>query len=558
MRKLYWFPLQILVLIGALWWSLSLAETGQARREFPLQTGLEPQKVYASTRPGAPCLNDDEIKMEVWNVGAAGGEQYEEVILNGKSGEFIFSGGENGFLLQSAYKGRFSSLDEYLQNQTDSAGNPQTSWMWWQFVDGVQVEQHVRWKNFGDEAAKETVRCTLVVENPQAFQPSAVATVPTRPASAPPPGTSPENPPVNTVNPNLPLIAAVILVGGAALVVTATGSILVIKALTPRTRPTLPGDTASAIRAWQRAAEQAEREAEKYIRQWEKARQTGDPNDPGYQALEKQYRDYIHHQHQQAAEARQKAGEIAAREREFQREERQQQAYQRHRQAESGFIQQENQRQAQRQGGFDRQMDRAVRQNQQKQAQLQFEQKQARLQRERDLIESRMKVNEAESRMYRSFAAGHQLAVTGLEYVKKGADFAIDVGANLNPMTGKMVKSAYKMAAGTAGGVGEALADPKNWGTHVLKGAARGVLDVGADKLKSGAIKGLPSPVRTHPFFRGVKVNTDPVRISTFLEQTGRSAALQRAIFNTACTKLKNRINPIMVGKEMLKEELGK
>jgi hypothetical protein len=557
MRKLNWFPLRILVLAGALWWSLSFAETGQARREFPQPAGLEPQKVYASTQPGAPCLNGEEIKLEVWNVGAAGGEQYEEVIINGKRKMgFTFSGGENGYIFESAYQGKFNTLDEYLQYQNSDSGN--TIKEWWQFVDGVKVEQRIYWKNFGEDDFKETVRCGLAVENPQAFQPSTAPTQP--PVSGPQPGTSPENPPATTktANPNLPLIAAVILVGGAVLVVTATGGILVIKALAPRTRPPTPGDAASAIRAWQRAAKQAEREAENYIQQWEKARQTGDPNDPGYQALEKQYRDYIQHQRQRAAEARQKAGEIEASEREFQREERQQQAYRRHREAESGFIQQESQRQAQRQGGFDRQMDQAVRQNQQKQEQRQLEQKQARLQRERDLIESRMKVNEAESRMYQSFAAGHQLAQTGLEYIKAGADFAIDVGANLNPMIGKMIKSAYKLAAGTAGGVGEALADPKNWGTHVLKGAARGVLDVGADKLKSGAIKGLPSPVRTHPFFRGVKVNTDPVRISTFLEQTGRSAALQRAIFNTACTKLKNQINPIMVGKEMLKEKLGK
>ena len=173
-------------------------------------------------------------------------------------------------------------------------------------------------------------------------------------------------------------------------------------------------------------------------------------------------------------------------------------------------------------------------------------------------MELRMKVNEAESRMYRSFADGYQVVETGLEYVKTGADLAIDVGANINPAAGKLIKSAYKVAAGTAGGVGEAMADPTNWATHVARGAARGILDVGADKLKAGAIKGLPSPVRKNPFFSGVKINTDPVRISTFLEQTGGSAALKRAIFNTASTKLKNRINPIMVGKEWVKSLVGK
>jgi hypothetical protein len=353
----------------------------------------------------------------------------------------------------------------------------------------------------------------------------------------------------------LPMVVVLVLVVGAGGVVLAGGVITItsIALKKPPALPKAPADPESA-----QAAEQADLEADAVIRQWESVRASGDPSDPEYKALEQKYQDYIDDQRRQAVEARRQAQEIEAQEQQYQQEVRQQQAYRQHRQAEADFIQQESQRQIRRAGAFDRQMDQLVRTNQQKMEQLKIKQKQDRLRRQRDLIEGRMNVDQAEANMYLSFGQGANVVVTGLEYIKATADFAIDVGADIIPGAGKMIQGVYKVGAGMGEGVGEAMQDPDHWAAHLAKGTAKGLLDLGADKLKGGLVNGLPPQIRNHVIFRGAKINHDPARMSTFLEASGRRAAIQRGIFNTGLSRITDQANPVIWGRDGLKNLIGR
>ncbi|MBN1146441.1 MAG: hypothetical protein JXA78_04240 [Anaerolineales bacterium] len=523
-----------------------LAETAWARS--PWQQNIPPERVIiyhdvTDEYCGEGASWRDTIT--VWNVGALGGPQYEQAVWsyfnceNGAAVSYerddgVFTGGPEGTITFPPRSG-----DEIK--------------IGWALEDGKKA-----YFCFGGFEP-------WTVQNPQAFDAFYTTTAPQQPAA-------PQQPSAPGASDGLPAglpvaVILVVLVGAGGAVVV--GGAIVVKVVAgalkrppaPPRRPPSPQpsdpEAAEAIRAWQQAAQQADNEAEEFIRQWETARQSGDPNDPGYQALEKKYQDYIQEQRLQAAEARRKAQEIEALEQQHQQELRQQQAYRRHRQAEGDFIERQRQLQAQRQGGFDRQVDQSARDNQQKLEQLKIKQKQNRLKRNKDLIETRMKVNQAEANMYQSFGQGYDLAVTGLEYVKAGADFAIDVCAEINPGAGKLVKTVYKVASGTGEGVGEAMVDPQNWAAHIGKGAAKGVVEVGADALKSGMVDGLLPQVRSHPIFSGVKMNTDPVRMSMFLEQPGRPAAILRGIFNAGLERLTDQVNPIIYGRDALKSLIG-
>jgi hypothetical protein len=146
----------------------------------PGQDGeIEPQKVYASTREGSKCV-DAYQRLEVWNVGAAGGEEYKFASLtssfDGTEEHTMvfgpFSGGPNGYILYSDIYGE--TLEEYLDHQTRDDGDPVMDWVWYQFIDGVKVEQRLRYRNAGDPTIYEIVRCELTVDNPEAFYTTAL------------------------------------------------------------------------------------------------------------------------------------------------------------------------------------------------------------------------------------------------------------------------------------------------------------------------------------------------------------------------------------------------
>lgn len=369
--------------------------------------------------------------------------------------------------------------------------------------------------------------------------------------------------PNSTSNILLPVIVIVAVGGGGLVFIAGVAAVGVFTWSVLKKRPSAPKariepPVAETSSEWSQAAQQADLEAEKYIQQWEAVRTSGDPNDPGYQALQKKYHDYIESQRQQATKARRQAQEIDAREAEYQREVRQQQAYRQHRKAESQFIQRQSERQTRRQGSYDRQVDRQVRQNHRRLEQLKAQQKKARIRRHKELIEGHINVDLAEAEMYNSFGRGFERVSSGLEYVKSGADFVIDTFADINPGAGKLIQTGYKIGAGMGEGVGESMQDPANWFSHLTRGTAKGLLDVGADRLKSGMVNGLPPQLREHVIFRGARQKHDPLRLPSFLELPGRPAALQRGIFNTALTRGTDQVNPVIWAREALKNLIGR
>ncbi|MBN1667974.1 MAG: hypothetical protein JW862_12840 [Anaerolineales bacterium] len=351
-------------------------------------------------------------------------------------------------------------------------------------------------------------------------------------------------------------VGGLIFIAGVAIVGTIAWSVLKKRPTGPSTRIELP--VTETVNDWSKTAQQADQETEKYIQQWETARNSGDPNDPGYQALQQKYQDYIESQRQQTPGARQQAQEIETRDTEVQREERQQQAYRQHREAETQFFQLQNDHQTRRQGACDRQIDRPVRQSCHRLAQLKTRQKKARIRRQKELIEGHINVDLAEAEMYNAFGRGYERVSNGLEYVKSGADFVIDTFADINPGTGKLIQTGYKIGAGLGDGAGESMQDPGNWFSHLTRGTAKGLLDVGADRLVSGMVNGLPPQLRQHVIFRGARQNHNPLRLPSFLELPGRPAAVQRGIFNTALTRGIDQVNPVIWARDALKHMIGR
>ena len=353
----------------------------------------------------------------------------------------------------------------------------------------------------------------------------------------------------------IPSIVIVILAGGA--VVIAGGAAIaggVIIAKTTSAALKKPAKVSELVRdpevtktveAWERAAQQADLEAEKYARQWESVRGSGNPNDPAYQALQKQYQDYIQHQRRQAAEARRQAQEIDALEQQQQQEVRQQQAYHQHRQAESDFIERESQRQARRQGAFDRQIDQMGRDQQQKLEQLKAEREAYRDNLRKELIEARKAVDSAEANQHIAAGVIPGVLESTAEWTQWVADKAIDVIAQVAPGT-KPVKIAYLGLRGAAQGAGEAWADKKNWKSHIAMGLKKGTVDAVVYVVKD-------KPLNMLPTFRGyVKpkwVNLPPgtnvlsVKGSEWLKGVGQ----------VLISKARGRVNPIVHGGKYLK-----
>ena len=353
----------------------------------------------------------------------------------------------------------------------------------------------------------------------------------------------------------IPAIAIIILAGGAGVVMIAGGAIIAkiasaaLKKPAKALKPVRDPDMTKTIDAWEQAAQQADLEAEKYIRQWETVRTSGDPSDPEFQALKQKYQDYIDHQRRNAAEARRQAREIEAQEQEYEQEVRQQQAYRQHRQAESEFIERESRNQARRQGTQDRNLDQRWQEQQQKLEQLKTERKKYRDGLRKDLIEARQAVEKATVDQYIANSVIPALIENQLKALKYKADTAISVIAQVAPTT-KPIKWAYKYFSGTADGVGEGLADPENFWEHVDKGQQRGSVDAVVDIFKDELLNYVPSIKRyVKPGWVNLPGGTKVADVS--LKEWGYGA------LQTLISKVRGKFNPIVHSGKWLKQRIG-
>jgi len=353
-----------------------------------------------------------------------------------------------------------------------------------------------------------------------------------------------------------PALVIVFLAGGAGAVVIAGGAVIA-KVVTaalkkPVKVPTLKRDpeVTHSIEAWEQAAQKADLEAEKYIRQWETVRSSGDPGDPEYQALKQRYQDYIDYKRNEAAEARRRAQEIAAQETAYEQEVRQQEAYRQHRQAESEFVERERSRQARRQGTQDRHLDQHWREQQQRLERLKTERKKYRDDLKRELIEARQAVEKATADQYIANSVIPALIENQLKALKFRADTAISVIAQVSPST-KPIKWAYKYFSGTAEGVGEGMADPGNFWEHVYKGQQRGTVDAAVDIIKDSLLDLMP---KFKPSLKPKWVDLpDGTRVlDVGLKEWGYG------VVQTIIAKIRGESNPIVQGGEWLNERIGR
>jgi hypothetical protein len=125
-----------------------------------------------------------------------------------------------------------------------------------------------------------------------------------------------------------------------------------------------------AIDAWQREMDKANKEADDYQRQWDEVKGSYDINDPNYQNIMDQYKQYIDYQRQRAEDAKNQIDQTLSNEAQAQQEQRYIDAYGQHRNAEAGFIDQQREKLENRDTDFDRTMDQNVAERKNEAAQL--------------------------------------------------------------------------------------------------------------------------------------------------------------------------------------------
>lgn len=105
--------------------------------------------------------------------------------------------------------------------------------------------------------------------------------------------------------------------------------------------------------------------------------------------------------------------------------------------------------------------------------------------REEVRAELRRKIAELEkqSEEANSSASRWDTATKSVEWVKWGCDKSIDVLANVTGLVGNRIKDVYTVVSGTAEGLGEAIADGKDYVSHIAKGTIKGATNLGLGKV---------------------------------------------------------------------------
>jgi hypothetical protein len=141
----------------------------------------------------------------------------------------------------------------------------------------------------------------------------------------------------------------------------------------------------------------------------------------------------------------------------------------------------------------------------------------------KDFLKQDQANNEFRSGMYQAQGNLMDGAMKTADWVKYGCDKTIDVLGEVTGPVGKNIKMAYKMGTNLGEGLGEGMVDPKNLGSHLLKGGARGLADLAGDKLTDKAFEGAGKALEgwkigkpLNWLNKPITVNPDPMAIKLF------------------------------------------
>ncbi len=109
-------------------------------------------------------------------------------------------------------------------------------------------------------------------------------------------------------------------------------------------------------------------------------------------------------------------------------------------------------------------------------------------------LERQQVLNQREQENANTHANRLDWITTALEYVQAGADLGVEALSYVTGPAGQKISVAYSTSKELASGVGEAMADPDNAGTHLAQGTFNAVTEVakdrfGGDKVPYGAWK---------------------------------------------------------------------
>ena len=108
----------------------------------------------------------------------------------------------------------------------------------------------------------------------------------------------------------------------------------------------------------------------------------------------------------------------------------------------------------------------------------------------RDYLKQNQANNEFRSGMYQAQGNLMDGLTQTAEWVKYGCDKTIDVLGEVTGPVGKNIKMGYKIGTNVGEGLGEGMVDPKNFGSHLMKGGAKAAVDLIGDKLTDKAFEG--------------------------------------------------------------------
>lgn len=92
----------------------------------------------------------------------------------------------------------------------------------------------------------------------------------------------------------------------------------------------------------------------------------------------------------------------------------------------------------------------------------------------KEIIERNIKAWQEESKAYIRYGNTADNYLKTAEVVQTAADIGVDTLEKVTGPAGKVIKKTYVLTKGVAGGVGEAMADPANATSHIIKGSIKG------------------------------------------------------------------------------------
>lgn len=178
----------------------------------------------------------------------------------------------------------------------------------------------------------------------------------------------------------------------------------------------------------------------------------------------------------------------------------------------------------------------------------------------KEIIERNMEAWKEESKEYLKYANTADNYLKTAEVVQTGADIGVDVLEKVTGPAGKAIKKTYVFTKGFAGGAGEAMADPANATSHIIKGTIKGAGDLAKEFTENQWAKdgiGLTSEVSqgaVDSYQKGENITTGMIK------------GAKKAAVDSAADRLTNKFLPNSArdidfgkysGKEILKGVAG-